>query len=152
TTETCNALDDNCDGTVDEGDLCGADKVCDRGKCVPRCGTGEFRCLTGEVCTADGLCVDEACANVDCPAGQVCSGGTCTDACTDVVCPYGEICRNGGCINPCSSIQCDDGYACVLGVCQSCECTTCENGQICENDVCIDQACSMVSCTTGTHC
>ncbi|HEV8246168.1 MAG TPA: DUF4114 domain-containing protein, partial [Polyangiaceae bacterium] len=32
--ETCNALDDNCDGEVDEGDLCGAEKVCDRGRCV----------------------------------------------------------------------------------------------------------------------
>jgi MYXO-CTERM domain-containing protein len=150
--EKCNALDDDCNGQVDEGDLCSAGDVCDRGRCVPRCGTGEFKCSPDEVCTDRGLCVDVACADVTCPPGQICAAGACSDACAGVVCPYGQLCRNGGCIDPCASVVCDQGYACVLGVCESCQCTTCASGLVCKSNVCIESACSAVTCTTGTHC
>jgi MYXO-CTERM domain-containing protein len=150
--EKCNALDDNCDGQVDEGKLCSAGEVCDRGRCVPRCGAGEFKCSPEQVCTDRGLCVEPSCADKQCPPGQVCAEGACSDACAGVVCPYGQLCRNGGCVDPCASIHCDQGYACVLGVCESCECTTCASGLVCRNNVCIESACSTVTCTTGTHC
>jgi len=151
--ETCNALDDDCDGDVDEGDgLCQDDYVCDRGACVPRCGTGEFRCLDVQTCNADGLCIEKACVDVECPAGQVCHGGECTEACAGVTCPYGKICRNDACVDPCAGVECDEGLTCVMGICQSCECSTCEGGLVCQNNTCVDPACMDVACDAGMHC
>lgn len=152
--EKCNALDDDCDGMVDDGDdLCDTGKVCDRGRCVPRCGTGEFRCALGLVCSDRHVCVEEACAKKDCPVGQVCHDGDCIDNCTGVTCPYGEVCRNGGCVDPCAGVACDDGYSCVLGVCRSCACTSCEGTQVCSKDnVCVDTGCESQTCMAGSHC
>ncbi len=151
--EKCNALDDDCNGSVDDGDLCKKGEVCDRGRCVPKCSTGEFRCDKDLVCNPRGVCVEAACAKKDCPVGQVCHGGNCIDGCMGVTCPYGEVCRNGGCSDPCDGITCDDGYACVLGVCRSCACTSCEGTQICgANNVCIDAGCESQTCMAGSHC
>jgi len=151
--EQCNALDDDCDGMVDDGDdLCPQGKVCDRGRCVPKCSTGEFRCAADTVCSTRGVCVEKACAEKICPAGQVCNGGECVDGCSGVVCPFGEVCRAGGCVNPCRGVMCDDGYACVLGACQSCECTACAAGKVCSQNVCVDTGCDALSCAAGQHC
>ena len=35
--ESCNAIDDDCDGTVDEGSLCPGDNLCVRGICADPC-------------------------------------------------------------------------------------------------------------------
>jgi MYXO-CTERM domain-containing protein len=150
--EECNALDDDCNGEVDDGDLCEAGKICDRGRCVPKCGTGEFRCAEDLVCTERGVCVEPACAKKDCPVGQVCHDGNCIDSCMGVVCPYGEVCRNGGCVDPCTGIQCDEGFNCVLGVCRSCECTSCAGTQVCHQNVCVDAGCENQTCMAGSHC
>ena len=150
--EKCNALDDDCNGEIDDGDLCESGKICDRGTCVPKCGTGEFRCAADLVCTARGVCVDPACATKDCPVGQVCRDGNCIDGCVGVACPYGEVCRNGGCVDPCDGMQCDDGFKCVLGVCRSCECTSCEGAQVCHDNVCVDAGCENQTCMPGSHC
>lgn len=160
TDEVCNALDDNCDGSVDEGDgICPDGDICSHGSCVPKCGTGEFRCQDGATCNDEGLCVDPACVDVPCPEGKVCSNGDCVDACTGITCPYGRTCRNGGCVDPCVGIQCDEGFACVMGVCSSCECSACTDGTSCQPSVahtdvklCVDTGCEGKTCTTGTHC
>jgi MYXO-CTERM domain-containing protein len=153
TAEKCDALDNDCNGEVDEGELCPVGQICVRGSCVPHCGTGEFRCAGNEVCTVEGVCMDAACAKVECPAGKVCLAGECVDACTGVVCPHGRLCRNGGCVDPCTSIVCDEGFSCVLGVCESCECTPCPEGTVCNASlVCIEPACETLSCDAGTHC
>jgi MYXO-CTERM domain-containing protein len=150
--EKCNALDDDCNGDVDDGDLCKTGEVCDRGRCVPKCSTGEFRCALDLVCNDRGVCVEPACAKKDCPVGQVCHGGNCIDGCMGVSCPYGEVCRNGGCVDPCGGIQCDEGYSCVLGVCRSCACTSCEGTQVCHENVCVDSGCENQTCVAGSHC
>jgi MYXO-CTERM domain-containing protein len=151
--ETCNALDDDCNGETDDGDgLCEDDFICDRGKCVPKCSTGEFRCSGGLVCSAAGACVDPRCEEVECPEGQICLAGECIDGCADVTCPYGEVCRIGTCVDPCESVNCDDGYSCHLGICVDCDCAGCDDGQTCSSDVCIEDACVDVACGAGTHC
>ena len=75
--ETCNGVDDNCDGQVDEGNPCPEEYVCDKGTCVKSCSGGEFPCQQPLVCAPNGYCVDPACENVTCPTGQVCKSGTC---------------------------------------------------------------------------
>jgi hypothetical protein len=152
TDETCNALDDDCDGMTDDGDLCDPDYICDRGKCVPKCSTGEFRCNGDLVCSQAGACVDPLCADKECPEGQVCEAGQCIDGCMDVVCPYGQVCRIGVCVDPCANVECDDGYSCHLGVCVDCDCGGCEAGESCSSDVCVPDACVGVDCAAGTHC
>jgi MYXO-CTERM domain-containing protein len=160
TSETCNALDDDCNGAVDDGDgLCGADEVCNRGVCVPRCGTGEFRCPEGSVCSTGGVCVDPACKDMECPAGKVCAVGECVDSCTGIICPHGRACRNGGCVDPCVGIECDDGFACVDGICTSCDCSACADGEVCHEapatpgvKLCLDSGCENQTCAGKTHC
>jgi hypothetical protein len=158
--ERCNALDDDCDGATDEGDLCNEGQVCYRGECVPRCSSGEFLCKTGFACNADGVCVDPACVDKECPDGTVCVGGECVGACDDVVCPYGQNCRQGVCVDVCSGVECDPGYACEVreregeysGVCSSCDCRGCADGSTCTDHLCIEEACANASCGAGQHC
>jgi hypothetical protein len=153
--EVCNAVDDNCDGNVDEQnpDLCpNVGDICDRGVCVRPCGGGEFVCTGSDVCSSRGLCVDPLCKDVTCPAGQVCKGGVCGDGCQGVSCPYGQKCYLGRCVDPCAGKVCDPGYSCQGGVCQSCACEGCAPGLTCTNNVCIDQACASVTCPAGQHC
>ena len=151
-TESCNAVDDDCNGQVDDGNLCAPKEVCDRGRCVVSCGTGEFRCATGTTCTPRGLCVEPACAAIECPAGEVCQGGSCVEACTGVVCPHGRSCRNGGCVDLCQGMTCDPGFTCFNGVCESCACSDCVDGMVCHQNQCIEPGCESQTCAAGTHC
>ena len=150
--ESCNAVDDDCNGQVDDGMLCSADEVCDSGKCVSNCAGGEFPCPPGTGCSSSGVCVETACIDKQCPAGQVCKGGDCVEPCTGVVCPYGLACRNGGCVDLCQGLQCDPGSTCILGVCQSCACSECDSGKVCKQNLCIDSGCENQTCAAGTHC
>jgi len=160
--EKCNALDDDCDGETDEGDdLCDPGKVCVKGRCQPRCGTGEFRCAMGEVCV-QGVCIEQSCANTDCAEGSVCVDGKCVAACDDVVCPYGATCRGGVCVDVCEGVECDPGFACeprqssdgdaIVGVCSSCDCRGCGDGQSCVEHLCVEDSCKGKQCDDGQHC
>lgn len=162
--EKCNALDDNCDGAVDEGNmLCPPSQVCFRGTCVPNCASGEFPCgaLVCEV--PPGVCIERECKGVVCPAGQVCRGGKCLAECEGVRCPYGQACRRGGCVDVCAGLTCDAGTRCVVqypdgmnadpvGVCTTCPCKGCGGGMMCVSNACLPDDCANVTCAPGTHC
>ncbi len=153
--ETCNGLDDDCDGVVDNGDLCGENEICERGVCIAACGGGEFRCPPDLVCRDDGYCVDPACQDVDCAQGQICRNGDCVDPCQGVICPYAQECRAGRCVDPCAGVSCGENQACVEGAClTTCECSGCPAGEFCDlvQKQCLDTACDRVSCDEGTHC
>ena len=152
--ERCDAIDNDCDGTPDDGDgLCPSPtQVCDRGVCVEGCFEGG--CNEGLTC--DGrLCVETACVGVECPAGQRCRGGMCVDACSGVECPADQVCRAGRCVNACEGIMCDDCTTCDGGACVT-RCTlggTCDAGETCTADGrCVPMGCDGVSCGPGTHC
>lgn len=153
--ETCNNLDDNCDGTTDEGDLCPTGNVCDKGVCVPKCRAGEFTCSMGKVCSSSGVCVDPKCKDVTCDSGKVCVQGTCEAPCDGVVCPGDQVCRNGACTDPCLGVTCDSGKVCEKGVCVlRCDCLPCADGLSCvvASGRCIETACESITCTTGQRC
>jgi len=161
--ESCNALDDDCDGEVDNGDLCEAGMVCYQGMCQPRCGGGEFQCTPPLVCADSGVCVDAKCLDVECDSGQVCREGECVGACDGVECPYGNACRAGVCVDVCAGVQCDEGFTCSVafpeemngapvGLCSSCGCTGCGTGFSCEENLCVEDACVDMTCAEGFRC
>ncbi len=152
-TEECNGFDDDCNDSIDEGDLCQAGFVCDKGNCVPRCSGGEFNCPAELVCD-DDFCIDPACVDVECEAGERCVAGECKGPCEEVVCPFGDVCQLGVCLDPCATSQCDEAQVCEAGVCgDPCQCTGCEDASTCEDDGrCVAAACAGVECDAGTHC
>jgi MYXO-CTERM domain-containing protein len=154
--ESCNGLDDDCNGQVDEGDLCPSGFICDKGACVQSCQGGEFNCPPSKVCTTDGHCVDPACKDVNCDPGKVCVGGTCNGPCDGVVCPFGQVCRVGECVDPCAGVTCDQGQVCDGGVCVArCDCLPCTAGKACDtvSGVCGDPACvGAPPCDPGKYC
>jgi hypothetical protein len=145
--DMCNSLDDDCDEVVDEDGCPNPEEICDRGVCVALCSGGEFRCLDPEkpTCNSKGLCVEAACADVECPAGKVCKGGVCTDGCAGVTCPFGQNCWAGRCVDPCAGITCDTGAVCQDGICRNCACEGCPVGLSCVDKYCIDQQCVCVT-------
>ncbi len=154
-TETCNGLDDNCNGQTDEGAICPASYVCDKGTCVQSCQGGEFMCAPGLVCSADGHCVDPLCVNVSCPMGQICVAGACKGPCDGVTCPNPEVCRVGACVDPCMGVTCQAGEVCSGGVCiESCTCAPCPMGTACNatSGQCGDPMCTTSMCAAGTYC
>ena len=146
-TETCNGLDDNCDGQVDEGNPCPEEYVCDKGTCVKDCAGDEFPCQVPLVCNLQGYCVDPSCENVTCPSGEVCKSGTCKAPCDGVTCPYPQTCLVGKCVDPCASVTCGNGEVCEEGVCvTSCSCQPCPQGKACDatSGQCVDPTCVSV--------
>ncbi len=163
--ETCNLLDDDCDGIIDNPDapgLCPTGQVCSQGVCVSPCSTSEFPCDPPTVCdTTDGLCKDPRCMNVTCAADQICDEGVCVGGCDNVVCPPGQVCRIGNCIDPCQGITCGSGQVCEGGAClAACGCRNCPDGKVCSPKAapdptagtCIDKGCDKVTCTAPMVC
>jgi MYXO-CTERM domain-containing protein len=155
TAEKCNGLDDDCNGDTDEGELCGASLICDKGVCVQSCSKGEFVCPIGKVCNTEGLCVEPSCKDVSCASGTVCDKGICKGPCDGVVCPHAEVCRVGTCVNPCDGVTCAEGQVCDAGVCVThCSCAPCGAGTTCESasGLCKETSCKGVTCAAPTHC
>jgi hypothetical protein len=153
--ETCNGIDDNCDGQVDEGNPCPASFVCVQGTCVHACSGTEFECTPPTICATNGYCEDPQCVNVTCPSGKVCVQGLCKAPCDGVTCPYPQTCRVGKCVDPCAGVTCQAGQVCNGGACiNSCNCAPCGGGEVCDkpSGLCVTTACSGVTCSAGKHC
>lgn len=160
TPEVCDAIDNDCDGMVDNGDLCDENELCVRGNCEPFCVPGEFECQMGFVCI-EHVCIEKACAPgtppmlMDCPEGQVCHAGVCEGPCDGVTCPIGQICEVGVCVDPCAGIVCEnEDEICQGGVCVlNCNCRPCATG-VCntESGKCVEAACETITCTAPQVC
>jgi hypothetical protein len=151
--EGCDGIDNNCDGMTDEGDdLCPGTQICDRGVCIDGCFEGG--CPTGQTCSADGVCLDDLCVDVDCPEGERCIAGECVSVCDGVVCPPGRTCLAGRCIDACAGIECGFCEVCENGACEPhCLVATCGAGEACEETgECVEEPCLGVRCGPGRVC
>jgi len=114
--ESCNGLDDDCDGEADEPDLVD-------GVYVPLCDDGNP--CTMDACDAEVGCVYEVmdggeCADGDvCTVGDHCEAGECVGLPVD--CDDGNPCTDdfcdglGGCSAEPNAADCDDGDPCTAG-------------------------------------
>ena len=152
--EVCDNIDNDCDGEIDEGDLCDYGE-CFRGVCVGSCSTGEFPCPGGLTCDADGKCVDLACEDVSCGNSQVCIGGQCVGGCEGVQCPLGQSCQMGRCVDACAQRTCPAGQVCEGGICvENCSCRVCPPNWTCDSasGSCVVVGCEGASCGFGEVC
>ena len=152
--EVCDALDNDCNGEIDDGDLCDVNEICDRGRCVAPCSELNFTCKNTEVCTPEGYCVDAMCADVTCEPGERCYQGMCRNPCDDVICPPPQMCLAGRCADPCVGVTCETGRVCDQGVCvPTCDCQICATGKECADDGrCVPTGCSDRTCPAGQTC
>ncbi len=180
TTEICDTLDNDCDGTVDE-DTGGAD-------CSTDCGLGQTVCVMGVLeCNAVAADDDDTCNGID----DDCDGSFDEDAPDGGPCEVpGEVCNGTlicmtgtyACVGDpiqdtdvcdCEDNDCDDQIdegngACPGGsTCSDCACRfpcqpgefPCNAGQICDTatNFCIEDVCANVNCQplpdgTATEC
>ncbi len=68
--EICDGLDNDCDGSVDNGVLCAAGESCMCGACALPCPMGECEGSAGE-------CIYGYCVVDNCPEGQICIEAAC---------------------------------------------------------------------------
>ena len=149
--ESCNCLDDNCNGQIDEGTLCASGASCTNCQCAFPCSMSEFPCPMGKACIGN-FCLADPCFGVTCPTVtgdlQVCkpkpgnpNDHVCVSACDPIV----TTCNAPGtiCFRP-------------TGECKPDDCTTfpnrCTANQNCINGNCVTNPCQGVNCPTDQYC
>ncbi len=175
-TETCNGLDDDCNGQTDEN-TCDDSNVCTTDACVIDnmgvvCAHEPTAtvCSDGNACTIGDLCEGTACKpGVAAPCDDLnpCTDDAClpasgcsfvanTLACDDGdACTTGDQCQGGACISGGAKI-CDDGLVCTLDSCDKTSgCVavpldgSCDDGNACTlGDACQGGACLPGAATT----
>jgi len=166
--EACDGKDNNCNGLIDEGDICGSDEICVNGKCVTKPCFGNEDCPTGKICknqnctictdvTDDKLCgsgkicVNNSCIEGDCHQNSDCQNGICvSNKCCTSCCAKKEDCP--------SEMVCKKDIGKSIGTCETCidfvDDWLCGLGYICENKKCIKGTChpSRPICLPGMIC
>ena len=132
--ERCDGVDNDCDGNTDEGELCSDNQICFEGGCREECESECF--ISSETCNRDY--------------------GLCLPVCVGVQCPYGQLCNEStqGCYDPCETISCSGSDRCWLGECVPDHCTStgCPDGEICNGSSCVTDPCLQVTCEDGSFC
>ena len=172
--ESCNGLDDNCDGNVDEGLAAYDDPAnCTAHTCEGLSGWVSSALSSATTCRAStGLCdVAEQCdgSSMACPADVLASSSTVCRA-ANGQCDVAETCSGSNAACPADYLQpagmsCDDSDACTTddtcdgaGFCISGASKSCDDGILCTNNICnsIDGSCIFMPndsvCDDGNAC
>ena len=131
--DLCNGVDDDCDGQIDEAAMCPAGSMCVRGHCAEPCNNNE--CGGFEVCVEDACLLP--CELEPCARGLVCDADT------------------GACADPCAQVDCGGGESCVGGECvqgDDCHATGCPDAQRCVEQACEPDPCDAVTCEGEQFC
>lgn len=169
--ESCNALDDDCDGNVDEG-TGGND-------CSSNCGVGTTVCVNGQLqCNSSAGTDDTSCNGFDddcdgkvdenappgasCDQGGTVCGGQLRCVSGSYQCVGGEPIREESC--DCDDNDCDtrvdEDPNCPSGAtCANCECAfpcaegefPCSAGKRCVNNFCVSDPCFGVNCPPAAN-
>lgn len=129
--ETCNGIDDNCNGHVDEEGVCG-EGICEEMEDGYSCG-GSKVCFQGACCDPSSNCAGKECGSDGC-------GGTCGE------CTGGDPCVNGTCgecVPDCTGKECGASDGCG----GQCECSSCEPWVFEPVDIAMWLGCSFLSST-----
>ena len=140
--ETCNGIDDDCNGFTDEG--LGAVK-CSKANSFGVCFGDSTGCVKGQ-----------STCNAKTPAAESCNGidDDCNGQTDDVSCDDGNVCSTDSCAgkNGCqhtgSGLACDDGSVCTLA--DACTGTTCVGGNF--QDCSDSNPCTIDSCDGVKGC
>ncbi len=162
--ELCNGVDDDCDGSVDEGFANDQEEPVDPILCATgapgQCAVGTSLCLDGQfVCQPNAEGRDEVCDRLD----NDCDGsvdeetrnscGFCGDAPVEICDALDNDCdglvdEEGGDLGQ----LCDPGEICHNGECAGpCAAGECVGETVCRDDLCVSQ-CNGVKCPEGEQC
>jgi hypothetical protein len=109
--EVCNGVDDDCDGTNDNGKLCSDGNSCE--------GASGCRCNGSAPCSAPQHCCSSGCVDIQQDADN-CGG-------CGVACGVNEACDGGRCRCGTTLGAPGGGPACTSGTCTGGTCTTCNS-------------------------
>ncbi len=112
--ESCDGADNDCNGKVDDGQVCAAGMTC-AGSQGCRCGSGPA--CTGSKHCCSGSCLDVSASTANCGGcGVACGAG---ESCASEACSCGTVVGTKG-----GGPACQGGTSCVSGLCQTCNPTT----------------------------
>ncbi len=179
--ESCDGVDNDCDGATDEG-LCNdndpcTDDVCDSASKGCKNTANTATCDDKSACTDKDVCKDGKCAGatIDCNDKNACTSDSCdaakgcthapvAGACDDFnACTLSDLCKEGVCAAG-TPKDCGDGNPCTVDLCDAATgCThgpqpgPCDDGNPCTNgDACSSGACkpgdNVCSCTADADC
>jgi len=176
--ETCDGIDQDCDGATDQDVSCDDGNVCTADSCAGAEGCAhkpvDGKCDDGDKCVGSEACKDGACVGkkVACDDGNPCTNDSCdakkgclslpnAATCTDGdACTKEDGCAAGECggekvtcddDNGCTDDNCDKANGCVYAP----NAVTCIDGDACTGkDACKAGKCagSTVSCDDGNGC
>lgn len=160
-------------------DSCDPGQACVDSHCVDACGARV--CQSTQTCIED-VCVRQSCAGercsdpcgdtLECPAGMLCSSGTCVatgqlgDPCAHVSDCFVGLCgETGYCTLPCGA-GCPEGYSCATSVGHDCLATrgvvgdACSVGEECVSRLCLidgeggvcTRSCATNACASSYEC